>query len=133
MKLPEHYETDLLFFFDGRPDGLALYRELWEALDGLFPQASVRVQKSQISFYGSGLFAMASLPRRKRDAGIVVSFGLGRRLGSPRVAAAAEPYPGRWTHHVPVARAEELDGELLGWLEEAWAFCEAKRERSGRG
>lgn len=126
MNYPEHYEGDVLFFFDGRPGELALYRALEQRLEGAFPQASVKVQKSQISFYGGGLFAMASLPRRKRDAGLVVSFGLGRREPSPRVGVAVEPYPGRWTHHVTVAREEDLDGELLGWLQEAWSFCGTK-------
>ena len=28
MKVPEHYESDVLFFFDGRPDALALYQGL---------------------------------------------------------------------------------------------------------
>lgn len=129
MNLPEHYESDVLLFFDGRPEQLALYWPLHEAVDRDFPQASVKVQKSQISFYGRGLFAMASLPKRKRDPGIVVSFGLGRREPSPRVGVAVEPYPGRWTHHVTVTAAEELDGELLGWLHEAWDFCGTK----GRG
>ena len=35
-------------------------------------------------------------------AGLVVSFGLGRREPSPRIGAAVEPYPGRWTHHAAV-------------------------------
>lgn len=126
MKTPEHYPSDVLFFFDGRPDGLALYQALFQLLDAAFPGASVKVQKSQISFYGRRLFAMASLPRRKRDTGLVVSFGLGRREPSPRVFAAAEPYPGRWTHHVAITDAAQLDGELLGWLREAWAFSETK-------
>lgn len=95
-------------------------------LDAAFPEASVKVQKSQISFYGAGLFAMVSLPRRKRDPGIVVSFGLGQREPSPRISAAVEPYPGRWTHHVAVTGAEDLDEELLGWLHKAWAFSQAK-------
>ena len=99
-------------------------------LDAAFPEASVKVQKSQISFYSKGLFAMVSLPRRKRDPGIMVSFGLGQREPSPRIRTAVEPYPGRWTHHVAVARAEELDEELLGWLRKAWAFSQAKG-RSG--
>ena len=129
MDYPEHYESDILFFFDGRPEALALYRALAARLDALAPQASVKVQKSQISFYDGGLFAMASLPRRKQDAGLLVSFGLGRREPSPRVAVAAEPYPGRWTHHVPVAEEGELDGELLGWLGEARDFTKSK----GRG
>ena len=37
-----------------------------------------------------------------------------------------EPYPNRWTHHVLVTREEELDGELLGWLEEAYEFARNK-------
>lgn len=132
MEHPEHYESDLLVFFDGRPEALALYRALAERVEAAFPGAAVKVQKSQISFYGEGLFAMASLPRRKRDPGLVVSFGLGRREPSPRVGVAVEPYPGRWTHHVTVTRADELDGQLLGWLREAWDFCAAKRRGQGR-
>lgn len=129
MNVPEHYDSDILFFFDGRPEQLALYRALFQALEAAFPDASVKVQKSQISFYGPRLFAMASLPKRKKDPGIVVSFGLGRREPSPRVGSAVEPYPNRWTHHVTVTGAEEIDGQLLGWLGEAWAFSRDK----GRG
>ena len=129
MNLPEHYESDVLFFFDGRPEALALYQGLCQMLDAVFPEASVKVQKSQISFYGTHLFAMASLPKRKRDPGLVVTFGLGRREPSPRVGVAVEPCPGRWTHHVSVTRDEELDGELLGWLREAWDFNQSKGSR----
>lgn len=125
MKLPEHYHNDILFFFDGRPDALALYEALYQQLDAAFPQAAVKVQKSQVSFYGRRLFAMVSLPKRKRDPGIVVSFGLGRRVDSPR-AIALEPYPNRWTHHVTVTEQHQLDRELLDWLGAAWAFGEAK-------
>ncbi len=125
MKLPEHYKNDILFFFHGNPDALILYETLFQQLDSAFPHASVKVQKTQISFYGRRLFAMVSLPRRKRDPGLVVSFGLGHRVNSPRVAAV-QPYPNRWTHHISVTDRELLDGELLGWLEEAWVFGEAK-------
>ena len=126
MNVPEHYETDILFFFDGKPDRLAIYQALFQRLSAAFPEASVKVQKSQISFYGRGLFAMASLPRRKKDPGIVVSFGLGRRASSPRITAAVEPYPGRWTHHIAVMEETEVDDELLSWLKEAWEFCQTK-------
>ena len=129
MNLPEHYENDVLFFFDGKPEALALYQGLCQKLDAAFPEVSVKVQKSQISFYSPRLFAMASLPKRKRDPGIVVSFGLGRREPSPRAAASVEAYPGRWTHHVPAASEAELDGELMGWLREAWSFSLTKERR----
>lgn len=34
MRTPEHYESDLLFFFDGRPLELSLYQALFQQLDG---------------------------------------------------------------------------------------------------
>ncbi|MCI6568466.1 MAG: DUF5655 domain-containing protein [Dysosmobacter sp.] len=131
MKLPEHYESDVLFFFDGRPLELALYQTLFRSLETAFPEASVRVQKTQISFYGRHLFAAVSLPVRRRKGWpehcIVVTIGLSHRLESPRIAVAVEPYPNRWTHHVLVSGEEQIDGELLVWLKEAWAFSENKR------
>ena len=66
MNCSEHYAADLLFYFDGRPLELSLYETLFAALDAAFPQASVKVQKSQISFYGRHLFAAASLPVRRK-------------------------------------------------------------------
>ena len=130
MTTPEHYESDVLFFFDGKPIELALYQALERAMAARFPEASVKVQKSQISFYHRHLFAAASLPLRRRKEWprecLLVTFGLSRRLPSPRIAVAVEPYPNRWTHHVVVAREEEIDGELLDWLAEAYDFAAAK-------
>ena len=58
---------------------------------------------------------------------MTVTFGLGYRKESPRIDVATEPYPGRWTHHVMVGSAEEIDEELLGWIQEAAAFSASKR------
>ena len=130
MKTSEHYESDILFFFDGKPAELALYQAFFRRMEAAFPDASGRVQKSQISFYGKHFFAAASLPLRRRKDWprecILVTFGLPIRLDSPRIAVAVEPYPNRWTHHVVVAREEEIDGELLDWLAEAYDFAAAK-------
>ena len=131
MRTPEHYAADVLFFFDGHPEELALYEALFRAVEAAFPEGRVRVQKTQISFYGRHLFAAASLPvRRRKDwprTCLVVTVGLGYRLESPRVAVASEPYPGRWTHHILVTEAGQIDEELMGWLREAWDFAESKR------
>lgn len=40
-----------------------------------------------------------------------------------------EVSPRRWTHHVVVTAPEELDEELMDWLEEAYQFALIK----GRG
>ena len=131
MELPEHYSSDVLFFFDGHPAELALYEALFRAVEETFPAGRVKVQKSQISFYGRHLFAAASLPvRRRKDwprTCLVVTVGLSYRLDSPRVAVASEPYPGRWTHHILVTEEDQIDGELMGWLQEAWDFAERQR------
>ena len=131
MKANEYHRADVLFFFDGKPLELALYETLFQRMEVEFPEASVRVQKSQISFYGRHLFGAVSLPvRRKKDWPehcIVVTIGLPYQLESPRAAVAVEPYPGRWTHHVLISEEEQIDGELFGWLREAWEFAESKR------
>ena len=58
---------------------------------------------------------------------MTVTFGLGYRKGSPRIDIATEPYPGRWTHHVMVGSPDEIDEELLGWIQEAAEFSASKR------
>lgn len=133
MKMPEHYESDMLFYFDGRPAELSLYQRLFAAMESAFPDTSVKVQKSQISFYCPKLFAAASIPVRRKKGWprecLLVTFGLERQLSSPRIAVAVEPYPNRWTHHVVVSRPEEIDQELLTWLTQAFQFAQAKRPR----
>lgn len=132
MQVPEHYTSDVLFFFDGKPLELSLYQLLSERMAEVLPDdVSVKVQKSQISFYARRLFAAASLPvRRKKDwprECLVVTVGLDRPLNSPRSAVSVEPYPGRWTNHILITRPEEVDGELMEWLREAHNFALRKR------
>lgn len=131
MKTPDHYESDLLFFFDGKPMEHALYHALFRQMAAAFPDASLKVQKSQISFYGRRLFAAASLPvRRRKDwpkQCLLLTFGLSYPKASPRIAVVTEPYPNRWTHHVVLSEDGQIDNELMGWLREAWDFAQSKR------
>lgn len=130
MYFSENYAADLLFYFDRRPEELALYQALFRQMEAAFPDASVKVQKTQISFCGRHLFAAASLPVRRRkewpETCILVTFGLSYKKESPRIAVAVEPYPNRWTHHVVLSDEAEADGELLDWLREAWDFSQTK-------
>lgn len=131
MNIPEHYENDVLFFFSGRPLELVLYQTLFQRMEPEFPEASVKVQKSQISFYGRRLFAAASLPVRRKKGWpehcILVTFGLSYQKESPRIAVVSEPYPNRLTHHALVSEEGQIDLELLGWLRESYEFSESKR------
>ncbi len=122
--------ADEMLFFDRTPQLLPLYISLREKLEARHPDMSVKVTKTQISFRSRYVFAMASLPVRRLKGWprefLLVSFGLSYQKQSPRIAQAVEAYPNRWTHHVPIQREEELDGELMAWLDEAWAFSMAK-------
>ena len=122
---------DVLFFFEDHLEALPLY-EAFEAQVERLGEANIRVQKTQITFSNRHNFAFVSfLPARKAKdrprTYITVTFGLGRRVESPRIDIATEPYPGRWTHHVLVSSAEEIDGELMGWIREAYDFSAGKR------
>ena len=121
---------DELLFFDRLPRFRPVYEALKDALAARCPELTVRVSKTQISFRSRYVFAAASLPyRRKKEwpkEYLMVSFGLPAQKKSPRIAASAEAYPGRWTHHVLVERPEDLDAELLGWLDEAYRFSLVK-------
>lgn len=120
MEQPEGYFTDLFQLFSGKERELELYHQAFAKMEQAFPQARVKVGKSQVSFYGKHLFAAFSPPvRRKKDWPehfLLVTFGLGEPLASPRVAVVVE-------------REEELDEELFSFLAMAWEFGENK----GRG
>lgn len=121
----------LAAYFAGKPAQLTLYRALEARILASCESVRVDVQASQITFRCPRVFACASLPlRRGRDwprECLLVTLGLAYRLDSPRVAVATQPYPGRWTIHLPVARVEEIDDELLAWVREAYDFARAKR------
>ena len=131
MTRPEHYEQDVLVFFDGKPLEYSLYEKLFQCLEAELPDIAVKVQKTQISFNGRHLLGAVSLPVRRKNSWpehcIVVPLGLPGKLESPRVAVAVEPYPGRWTHHVLISEETQIDSELLGWLREAYLFSQSKR------
>ena len=133
MERGEFYISDVGFFFEGKLQERELYEALFARMEQVFPDASVKVQKSQISFYHKHLFAAVSLPLRRRkdwpERCIVVTIGLARPLESTRAAVKVEPYPGRWTNHVLLAQKVEIDEELLGWLREAYDFALAKGKK----
>lgn len=123
---------DILFFFEDRGSALALYEKLEGEILSRVEGVRVKVSKTQIAFSQKrGFTCVSFLPARKaalrsKDF-ITVTFGLGYRKDSPRIDAATEPYPGRWTHHVTVNAPCEIDEELLNWITEAAAFSAAKR------
>lgn len=124
-------DTDTLLFFSGHEPALQILAALEEQIFRRFPEAQKRVQKTQITYFHRHVFACLSFARVKRgtelpESWLTLTLGLPYDLPSPRAAAKTEAYPGRWTTHIVLGSPEELDGEVLGWLEEAYAFSERK-------
>ena len=125
-------DQDVLYFFDSKPEALPLYEAFEQKVLFAVEGVNVKVQKTQIAFSNRHNFAFVSfLPVRKAkerpEVYIVVTFGLGYCVESPRIDTAVEPYPGRWTHHVLISGEEEIDDELMGWVKEAAVFSAGKR------
>ena len=123
---------DELFFFNEKPAALPLYEAFVQRLFAEIDNVTVKVQKTQISFSNRHNFAFVSFlsARRAKDRPktyITVTFGLRYKKESPRIDAASEPYPNRWTHHLLVSSEDEIDDELMGWIKEAAAFSVGKR------
>lgn len=119
-------------FFIGHESALPIYERLREAVCALDGNIEVRVGRSQLSFYGRHMFAAASFLKARRAAErppvyLTLTVGLPFRLDHPRVDVATEPYPGRWTHHLTLSSAADVDEELMAWIAEAYDFSEAKR------
>ena len=123
--------ADELLFFDAKPSALPLYEAFRAGLCERIPDARIEVKKTQISFFKRYMFAAVSFtPVRKAkdrpDPFLTVTFGLPYRKESTRIDAAVEAYPNRWTHHVMIGGAAEIDEEMLSWIEEAAAFADRK-------
>lgn len=124
-------DSDTLLFFNAQPTALPLFLALEEQLFARFPAAQKRVQKTQITYYHRHVFACVSFARVKRKAELpstwlTLTLSLPFPLESKRVAVKTEAYPGRWTTHLVLGNEAELDEELMGWLDEAYAFSERK-------
>lgn len=125
-------DAEILFFFNEHMDALPLYQRLEALILEQIPDVRIKVSKTQVGFFNKRGFAFVSFNpcRRAKDrpeTWVTVTFGLAFRVDDPRIDVATEPYPNRWTHHVTVSRAEDVDGQLLGWIREAAAFSASKR------
>lgn len=116
-------------FFAGDTGRLRIYGALTDKLRAQWPEMTVEVKKTQISFKNGHIFACASIPRMAAGKGAVqLTFGLPYRADSPRLFGVSEPYPMRWTHHTLVRSSEDIDAQLMDWLAQAYCFAAAKRK-----
>ena len=109
-------------FFTGYEASRPIFEALREAIEELGP-AEIRVTKSQVAFYRKKAFAWTWVPDRHlhgKHAPLVLTLGFRRRDSSPRWKEIVEPYPGRFTHHLELYSAADIDNEVRAWLQAAW-------------
>lgn len=111
------------YFADCDPRSRPIFEAVRSAIESIGP-ADVRVTKSQIAFRHRRGFAWVWMPAqylRGKVAPLVLTISLNRRDESPRWKEIVEPRPGRFTHHLELRAVEDIDGEVLHWLLQAWS------------
>ena len=120
-------------FFVEKPQLLEVVRPFLREALNRWPEAEIVTQKSQVSLRAPRPFCALSthvrFSRQPSPGYVTLSLFLPRRLDSPRAAAAVEPYPGRWTNHLPLFSPADLDEELWAWAEEARRFRNTEQIR----
>lgn len=117
--------TDAADFFNADPADRDLFVRLTEAVRADCPETAAEVQRTAVVLKAADRpYAYVWMPGPRRIPGrpahyLVISFGLNRRIESPRMTEVTQSYPGRWMHHVIVSGPAEIDPELIGWLRDA--------------
>ena len=106
--------------FADSPVGLQIYHRLVDQISGL--RAQVHTTRSQVALSRRTGFAYLWYPGRyvRSDVPAVLSIALPERLDSPRFKQVGQPSAHMWMHHLELHRPEDLDREVLGWLEAAY-------------
>jgi len=105
-------------FFGDDPVGIETFERVYAALVQTHPDVTVRVSKSQIAFRRRRGFAYLWVPGhylRHPGAPVVLSLALRHRIPSDRFKEVV--HPRLWMHHLEVRRPDQVDVEVLGWLE----------------
>lgn len=108
-------------FFKGHPFALKVFKKVKAALESFGP-VQVRTTKSQVAFRRERGFAYLWLPGqhlRNPQAEVVLTIDLDHKVESARFKEVAHPSGKHWIHHLELQDLDDIDDEVLGWLNEA--------------
>lgn len=110
--------------FAESPGGLEIYHRLVDLLEGL--DVDVHATRSQVALHHRIGFGYLWYPGRyvRSQVPAVLSFALPERLESPRFKQVGSPAPGMWMHHLELIGPDDLDEEVVGWLQAAYDAAE---------
>lgn len=102
--------------FSGKePEALATYRALTAALAGLGPFVE---EPKKTSVHLNRKTAFAGVHPRK--AAILLVIRTGAPIESPRIRKQEKVSANRWHNEMLLGAPSEVDGEVLGWLRQAY-------------
>jgi hypothetical protein len=131
MKKPGSWTIEGLF--EGRPESLKLFNVVRSYIESLGP-VKVEAAKTQVSFGAKMKFAWVWLPqtwtKKRPEDSITLTFDMGHRIAHDRIVEAVEPRPGRWTHHVIIEKASDLDDDVRAWLRESYELAQKRKSPS---
>lgn len=99
-----------------------MFEKLCGIVDG-FGDFDVRVSRSQVALRRKRGFAYVWLPGEylaEPDAEAVLSIALGRHDDSLRFKSVVRPANRLWMHHLEIHDLEDIDGDVVAWLREAF-------------
>jgi hypothetical protein len=109
---------------DGKPlEMVELYDRLADVIQRC-GEVVVAPTKTRVLFKVRTVFASVAVSKNWLD----VVFVLGRRLKHRRIKKAQEEYPGI-VHFLRIDKADDLDHDLAGWLQEAYDQRKQKDQR----
>jgi hypothetical protein len=108
-------------FFSGYEESRRIFDAVRTAIDALGP-TELRVTKSQVVFRRRKAFAWVWIPSKYlsgKSAPLVLTLSFRNRNKSPRWKEIVEPTPRRFTHHLELYSATDVDDQARKWLWDA--------------
>lgn len=106
--------------FDGKSDGLRSVYDRLVALTEKFGPVEQDPKKTSIHLNRRTAFAGVAV----RKEHIILTIKSDRPIKSPRIFKSAQTSASRYHHEMKLARLQDLDAELRGWLRAAYDLSE---------
>lgn len=106
--------------FAESPEGLAIFHRLRDLVADL--DVEIQTTRSQVAFRHRSGFAYLWYPGRyvRSEVPAVLSLAMPERVDSTRFKQVGNPSPGVWMHHLELGGLEDVDDEVLTWLQAAY-------------
>ena len=110
-------------FFEGRPISRQIFERILQEVETI-GATEMRISKSQIAFRRKRNVAVVWIPGRylrdRPTVPLVLTFSFQKPDPSPRWKEVRAVSPRRFTHHLELYKASDVDTEVRNWLQAAW-------------